>query len=104
MADNKMVDWIKHSLAEFNEYRVANPTATVDLSGANFCSANLREANFRGVDLKGADLCWADLSNADLANAQLGLERSFLGQSHRRRPDRCQFGRREFLWSQETIG
>ena len=70
MADNNMVDTIKRSLAEFNAYRAANPTGTVDLSGANFCGANLRGANLRSADLRGADLCWADLSDADLTDAR----------------------------------
>jgi hypothetical protein len=50
MVDNKMVETIKRSLLDFNNYRAANPAGTVDLNGANFYGAKgLRASDFEQI-------------------------------------------------------
>jgi hypothetical protein len=61
MADNKMVETIKHSLAEFNANRAANPDSPVDLSDANFYGAmGLRRSDFERVIATRQSIKFAD--------------------------------------------
>jgi uncharacterized protein YjbI with pentapeptide repeats len=96
VADEEAVERLRRGVAEWNEWRNANPDAHVDLrrvdlvdadlaganlrkagllrahlTGANLTGANLINAHLRGADLTGANLCGADLTGANLTNVYL---------------------------------
>ena len=50
----------------WNEWRQANPSAKIDLSGVDLSDRKLAGVNFEGCDLSGADLFGADLTGANL--------------------------------------
>ena len=56
MADQILVDMLKRSVSEFNQWRADNPDAPIDFQGANLQEADLRRANLRWADLQGAKL------------------------------------------------
>jgi len=70
MADNRMVEMLLRSVAEFNEFRKADPKKAIDLSGSRLVGADLSNADLRAVDISGTDLSWAILKNADLRDAK----------------------------------
>jgi hypothetical protein len=65
------VDIIKQGAAEWNKWRVENPTVIPDLSGADLRGAALSGADLRAATLKGADLAGANLRAANLRTADL---------------------------------
>lgn len=69
--NQKHLDILKHSSAEWNKWRVENPTAIPDLSGADLRNAALSGADLRAVNLKNADLTKANLRAANLRTADL---------------------------------
>ena len=71
MADEKLVELLKRSVEEFNQWRANNPGKRVDLHFENLNGANLNGANLNGADLSNADLSNADLSHANLRQAIL---------------------------------
>jgi uncharacterized protein YjbI with pentapeptide repeats len=71
VANPKHVEILKKGVAEWNEWRRANPTIYPDLRGANLNNADLRTADLRAADLRAADLRAADLRAADLRAANL---------------------------------
>ena len=70
MADNRLVELLLKSVAEFNALRQAQPAKAIDLSGARLVGADLSNANLRAADLSGSDLTWAKLHGADLRDAK----------------------------------
>jgi hypothetical protein len=74
--NQKHVDLLKSGSAEWNKWRVENPTIVPDLSGADLrnaslSGADLRAANFKNADLRAANLRAANLRTADLRGANL---------------------------------
>lgn len=65
------LDILKHSSAEWNKWRVENPTVIPDLSGADLRNAVLSGADLRAVNLRNADLSSANLRAANLRTADL---------------------------------
>ena len=70
MADNRLVELLLRSVAEFNALRKAQPTKAIDLTGARLVGADLSGANLRGTDLAGSDLSWAVLKGTDLRESK----------------------------------
>lgn len=68
MANEKQLAILKQGVEAWNEWRLANPSARIDL----------RDADLSGMDLWGAKLWWADLRNADLRGARY-KDTDFLG-------------------------
>lgn len=100
MADEEQLALIRRSVEKWNAWREKNPSAQVNLSGAdlrcslagadlheadlraarltranldgaNLFNANLKGASAEGIRLEGADLTWAKLTEADLHSANL---------------------------------
>ena len=87
MAEKAQVQRLKRSVAEWNEWRMAQPDdfypdlrgadfnhvdlGYADLFSADLSYANLSYANLNSTDLRNADLSNAHLSNADLNNINL---------------------------------
>ncbi len=55
----------------WNEWRQANPSAKIDLSGVDLSDRNLADVNFEACDLSGADFFGADLTGANLEMTDL---------------------------------
>jgi hypothetical protein len=68
MANEKQLAILKQGVEAWNEWRLENPGARIDL----------READLNGMDLWGAKLWWADLRESDLRGARY-KETDFLG-------------------------
>ena len=83
MADQEQVILLRHSVAEWNEWRKQNPDEPVDLREANLAGAVLSGADLRGANLTGADLCKANLSDAKFAGAILRSARIANAIMHR---------------------
>jgi uncharacterized protein YjbI with pentapeptide repeats len=71
MADQGLVDLLKRSVPEWNEWRLAKHWAKPNLVRAHLSRAVLSQAKLFGANLHRADLSDADLSRADLAGADL---------------------------------
>jgi hypothetical protein len=76
MANEEYVAWLKNGVEGWNEWRLKNTAAYVDLTRADLRKTDLRGAHLENVDLGTADLCFADLTDstlweADLRGAQL---------------------------------
>ncbi len=71
MADQKHVELLRHDVDAWNRWKVENPSAPVNLSGADLSRADLLLANLSGADLSGASLVLANLKGADLSGADL---------------------------------
>jgi uncharacterized protein YjbI with pentapeptide repeats len=72
----KIWDMTNPDFSKVADFAHADPTKTLDLSGADFHGAILRNANFLGVNLRetsfdGADLTSTNFAGADLSNAKL---------------------------------
>lgn len=68
----------------WNEMRMHNPDAPVDLAGAKLNGRRLREVNFSRADMAGANLSQSDFGDSDFRNANLHgakLDGSFMGGS-----------------------
>ena len=79
----KIWDMTNPDFSKVADFAHADPTKTLDLSGADFHGAILRNANFLGVNLRetsfdGADLTSTNFAGADLSNAKL----TDFGRSH----------------------
>ena len=77
MANEEQLSILKQGVPIWQEWRVQNPDAHIDLSeadlrGAKLVNANLQEANLLQADLRSANLMWADLKGAILSMADLG--------------------------------
>lgn len=66
MANEYQLRILRQGVVAWNEWRIKNPDAKVDLRGSDFIDANLMTANLDNVDLSGANLTGADLSKAGL--------------------------------------
>lgn len=71
MANLEQLQLLKANVADWNEWRKANPNIGIDLGSANLYNANLIGANLSGADLHSADLTYANLYRADLSRAIL---------------------------------
>lgn len=81
MANAKNLEMILKGSVAWNEWRIKNPHASIQLNGAmlakanlqgiNLSRANLSEANLQGANLKGGNLHEANLREADLYEADL---------------------------------
>jgi len=71
MADQKQVELLRRDVDAWNRWRVENPSAPVDLSGADLSRADLLLGNLSGAALAGANLVLANLKGADLSGADL---------------------------------
>jgi uncharacterized protein YjbI with pentapeptide repeats len=71
MADRKLVELLRQDVDAWNRWKVENPQATVDLSGADLSRMDLLLANLSGADLSGANLVLANLKGTDLSGANL---------------------------------
>jgi uncharacterized protein YjbI with pentapeptide repeats len=84
VADEKQLAILRRGVEEWNAWREANPTARIDLVGADFADAKLPKVNLRRANLalsrfEGADLRRAILLDATLDGAlfdKANLERS----------------------------
>ena len=90
-----MIEILKRSVSEWNDFRAKNKNALVsfkdvnleraNLQGANLKWANLKEANLKEANLKEANLKEANLQGADLKEANLqgaDLERANLKEAN----------------------
>jgi Pentapeptide repeats (8 copies) len=71
MADHKQVELLRRDVDDWNRWKVENPSAPVDLTGADLGRTDLLLANLSGADLSGANLVLANLKGADLSGANL---------------------------------
>src|SRR5688500_427154 len=81
MANQDHLKILRQGVEVWNQWRVANPDITPDLTkahawrrdydGANFSGADLTEANFSNASLVGANLNKANLSDANFHEADL---------------------------------
>jgi uncharacterized protein YjbI with pentapeptide repeats len=71
MADQKQVALLRGDVDAWNRWKVENPSAIVDLSGADLSRTDLLLANLSGADLSAANLVLANLNGADLSGANL---------------------------------
>ena len=71
MANQGHLDILKRGVEEWNDWRVANPEASPDLSKANLSKMDLRDADLTRADLTRADLTEAQLRGANLWRANL---------------------------------
>jgi uncharacterized protein YjbI with pentapeptide repeats len=62
---------LESSVKDFNEWRMKNLTAKVDISGRNFSSANLEGAFLNGVLANGTNFSGANLAKVNLVQAEL---------------------------------
>lgn len=69
--NEEQVKILLSGVAEWNEWREANPDAEIDLARAKLSDMNLIGANLWSADLAHADLAHADLTGADLFNSDL---------------------------------
>jgi TIR domain/Pentapeptide repeats (8 copies) len=100
MADAELVERLKWTVQEWNQWRrqqlgIRSDLSGGDFSGGNFSSANLSfadlsnadfsSANLSNTDLSFADLSGANLSNANLSNANLrgtNLDKAYLNGTY----------------------
>lgn len=71
MAETEHIRILRQGVAEWNNWRRANPDIVPDLSeaglqGANLSGANLQRANLQGANLLGVELVVADLRKASI--------------------------------------
>jgi hypothetical protein len=86
MANEEQLSILKRGFSIWNQWRIANPNADVDISEgnldftdlifvnlrkANLSGARLGVANLTGADLQGANLSYTDLQEANLSRAHL---------------------------------
>jgi uncharacterized protein YjbI with pentapeptide repeats len=71
MANQQHLDILKRGVAEWNQWRAANPPIVPDLRDADLHRADLVEANLEGADLRGANLEGVHLRGADLRGVRL---------------------------------
>ena len=71
MAIDEQVELLKQGARAWNAWRMKQPEAAVDLSGAALRGLELKEADLSNADLLDADLRGADLRSAILAGAHL---------------------------------
>ncbi len=75
-AKQEMIDRLMTNAKEWNQWRIDNKDAVIDLDdtdlrNVNLCSYNLRGARLNNADLRGAELYGSDLSDASLWGANL---------------------------------
>jgi len=71
MADPQQLELIRRGAAAWNTWREENPSATVDLSEAQFSGADFGDTNLREANLCEANLCETNLRQANLSQANL---------------------------------
>jgi uncharacterized protein YjbI with pentapeptide repeats len=71
MADQRQLERLKHSLEEWNSWRLERPDVCPDLIRADLSGADLGHANLSGAKLGGANLSHANLNKAFLRGADL---------------------------------
>jgi hypothetical protein len=78
MANEDHLARLKQGVGAWNQWRVANPTitpdlSTADLTGADLAQANLYEADLRGAHLTGVLIEYSVFGDVDLSTVQ-GLD------------------------------
>ncbi|MBF2027584.1 MAG: pentapeptide repeat-containing protein [Oscillatoriales cyanobacterium C42_A2020_001] len=71
MANEEQLERLKQGISGWNKWRRNNPTAEINLNGANLSKADLNEAFLSGVDLSKTDLSEANFGSANLRCANL---------------------------------
>jgi len=71
MANDEHLEILHRGVAEWNGWRIENPTIEPDLIGAELLASNFSNVNFKRVDLSGADLKDANFDGSNLTGADL---------------------------------
>ncbi len=71
MANAEQLALLRKSVGEWNVWRLKNPDAVIDLSGADLRNADLRNADLSGANLSEVCFYYANLGGADLRGAYL---------------------------------
>ncbi len=72
MFDPEHVERLRHSVTEWNAWRMANESTVPKLAGADLAAADLTRADLRGARMHGVNLNRANLREANLELARLG--------------------------------
>lgn len=71
MVDTEHLDILKKGVAQWNQWRLENPTVKPNLRNANLSRANLIDVNLKEADLVNTNLFATYLSRADMRKAKL---------------------------------